>query len=409
MLCRLRKAGFESYLVGGGVRDLLLGRTPKDFDVATDARPEEVRKLFRNCRLIGRRFRLAHIHFGREIIEVATFRAHHDQGDDEGMGIMENGMIVRDNVYGNIEDDANRRDFTVNALYYNIHDSSVVDYTGGMKDLQQGVLQIIGDPINRFQEDPVRMLRIVRFAAKLTFHIPHDLEQHILSLGDKIRAVSPARLLDEVIKLFLYGHALRTYELLHRYQLFGYLFPLTQKHLLQNERLTDPLIRLAFHNTDKRIAEDKPVTLAFILATLLWAPVRTEAKHLQENGMAAIQSLHVAGNTVIKNQLQHVSVPRRSQNSIREIWTNQIRLTRLAGKRPLHLLEQRWFRMSYDFMLLRGEVGEVDQALCDWWTEFQLKDKTGRMTMNRDTKEKTHKSRRRRKRRNAVILPKIEP
>ncbi len=401
VLYRLKNAGYAAYLVGGGVRDLLLGRHPKDFDVATDARPEEIRKLFRNCRLIGRRFRLAHVRFGREIIEVATFRAPHDAGEGgEGEGALrDDGMIVADNVYGTLESDAWRRDFTINALYYNIADFSVVDYTGGMADLREGVLRVIGDPRVRFQEDPVRMLRAIRFAAKLEFHIPEDLSRVIHEMADRLALVPAARLFDEVLKLFLSGHAHLTFELLRQHGLFGQLFPATQHYLEANEPFTLPFIRQALINTDQRIAAGKPVTPAFLFATLLWTPVRVAAAGLREQGVSPIQSLQMAGETVVREQQQTVTLPRRFQTPMREIWTSQARLVEhRAGKRPLAFVEHPRFRAAYDFLLLRCDAGEVEPEYCQWWTEFQAADEEVRQAMC-EALAPARKGRRRRRRR----------
>jgi poly(A) polymerase len=357
----------------------LLGLNPKDFDVATDASPEEVRALFRNCRLIGRRFRLAHVHFGREIIEVATFRAHHDEG--EGEGVVENGMILRDNVFGSLEDDAWRRDFTANALYYNIADFSLVDYTGGMEDIQNRVLRIIGDPIVRFQEDPVRMLRAIRFAGKLGFELEPAMAEQISEQAECMANVPAARLFDEVLKLFLHGHALKTYELLRQYGLFKYLFAETDELLNEFPDYLDPFIRQAMINTDHRIHEDKPVTPAYLFAVLLWAPVRKQAELLQDQNMSTLQALQVAGNEVVSESVKQVSMPRRFSLPMREIWQMQARLMSRRGKRPYRLIEQPRFRAGYDFMLLRHEVGEPIAELCTWWTEFQEQDEAGRRRM----------------------------
>lgn len=381
VLYRLKKAGYEAFLVGGGVRDILLGLHPKDFDVATDARPEDVKHLFRNCRLIGRRFRLAHVFFGRDIIEVATFRAHHEEGEVEGEGVVENGMILRDNVYGTLEDDAWRRDFTVNALYYSVRDFSVLDYTGGMQDLRNGVLRIIGDPGTRFQEDPVRMLRAIRFAAKLGFKFDPEMDQAIHQFTDKLQGVPAARLFEEVLKLFLSGHAVRTYELLCQYGLFNYLFAATHDFLQRGDAYTDAFIRQAMANTDERIANNKPVTPAFLFAALLWSPVRQAAMQLQTAGMTELQALQEASYDVTSEQLQQIALPKRFRLPMREIWTTQARLTRRRGKRPYRLMDHPRFRASYDFMLLRNSVGEPLQELCDWWTQFQEEDGAGRNAM----------------------------
>ncbi len=355
---------------------MLLGREPKDFDVATDARPEEVRKLFRNCRLIGRRFRLAHVHFGREIIEVATFRAGvgvADPGEEGTDRVIENGMILRDNVFGTIEEDAWRRDFTVNALYYNIQDFSVVDYTGGVADLQAGVLRLIGDPEVRYREDPVRLLRAVRFAAKLGFRIESRTEAPMRELGRLLADVPPARLFEEVLKLLLGGCAVATYELLRHYGLFRYLFPETEEALSREEEgYPHVFVLRALENTDLRLAEDKPVTPAFLFAALLWEPLRARVQRLRETeGMTALQACQLAGREVLSAAQQHVVLPRRFAIQSREIWQLQPRLERVPSKRALRLLEHPRFRAAYDFLLLRAEAGEAVAEAAEWWTRLQ--------------------------------------
>lgn len=371
VLYRLKEAGYQASLVGGCVRDMLLGREPKDFDVTTNARPEEVKALFRNCRLIGRRFRLAHVHFGREIIEVATFRAQHT-GDEEG-GVIEDGMILRDNVYGTIEDDVWRRDFTVNALYYNIEDFSVIDYTNGVEDLKAGVLRLIGAPLLRYKEDPVRMLRVVRFASKLGFRIDPDTEAPLGELGYLLAEIPPARLYEEVLKLFLGGSAVQTFELLRHYDLFKYLFPQTDRCLAKQEGgFPFTLLIHALTNTDERISQDKPVTPSFLYAAMLWQPMHELAQQLQEDGMTELQAIHAASREVTSEQIKHVILPRRFGMHMREIWMLQPRLRRITGKRPSRLVHHPRFRAAYDFLLLRAQAGEDVQDLCDWWTEFQL-------------------------------------
>ncbi len=371
VLYRLKEAGYQASLVGGCVRDMLLGREPKDFDVTTNARPEEVKALFRNCRLIGRRFRLAHVHFGREIIEVATFRAQHT-GDEEG-GVIEDGMILRDNVYGTIEDDVWRRDFTVNALYYNIEDFSVIDYTNGVEDLKAGVLRLIGSPLLRYKEDPVRMLRVVRFASKLGFRIDPDTEAPLGELGYLLAEIPPARLYEEVLKLFLGGSAVQTFELLRHYDLFKYLFPQTDRCLAKQEGgFPFTLLIHALTNTDERISQDKPVTPSFLYAAMLWQPMHELAQQLQEDGMTELQAIHAASREVTSEQIKHVILPRRFGMHMREIWMLQPRLRRITGKRPSRLVHHPRFRAAYDFLLLRAQAGEDVQDLCDWWTEFQL-------------------------------------
>lgn len=384
VLYRLSQAGYEAYLVGGGVRDLLLGREPKDFDIATDASPEEVRRLFRNCRLIGRRFRLAHVHFGREIIEVATFRGLADESEDNDKSVSKNGIVLRDNVYGTLEEDAWRRDFTVNALYYNIKDFSVVDYTGGMADLKAGRLRMIGDPIRRFREDPVRMLRAVRFAAKLGFRIDPQSERAIRELGYLLEEVAPARLFDESLKLLFAGSGVATYELLRHYHLFGQLFPETEVALAEEEdHFPHTLLLHALENTDRRIAEDKPVTPAFLFAALLWEPVRREAALFTRKKMPAVQAMQLAGDAVVARQVKRVAVPKRFSLQSREIWEWQERLTQNSGGRAFKLLEQKRFRAAYDFLWLRAQSGEPVKELVDWWSRFQEADESQRQVLIR--------------------------
>lgn len=367
VLYRLKKAGYESYLVGGAVRDLLLGLHPKDFDVATDATPEMVRKLFGNCRLIGRRFRLAHVHFGREIIEVATFRASHDQAGGEG--VTKDGMIVRDNVYGSLEDDAWRRDFTVNALYYNIYDFSIIDYTNGLKDVESKTIRIIGDTTERLQEDPVRMLRAVRFAAKLNFKIETSLSVSIKENIHLLDGVPVARLFEEVLKLFLHGHAAASFELLKEYGLLKHLFAQTSEAL---DEAGNTFITQALINTDLRIKQKKPIAPAFLYAALLWPAVKFQADKLKHENLSLLQVYQIAGQKVLEKQLLQILIPKRFGIPMKEIWTMQARLAIRKGKRPLKLLPHPRFRASYDFLLLREQSGETQlKNLCDWWTKIQ--------------------------------------
>lgn len=378
VLYRLKEGGYQAYLVGGGVRDMLLGREPKDFDVATNARPEEIKELFRSCHLIGRRFRLAHVRFGREIIEVATFRALPATGEEEEAETssedlhIENGRIMRDNIYGTLEEDAWRRDFTINSLYYNIADFSVVDYAGGLDDLKAGWIRLIGDPVQRYREDPVRMLRAVRFAAKLGFRIHPDTETPLFELGHLLDDIPPARLFEEVLKLFLGGCAVETFESLRHYRLFQHLFPLTEEDLAQeHEGFPAELVVRALANTDERIAAGKPVTPAFLFAALLWGPMRRTIEEIRTESMTDFEAIQEAGGVVVSRQAQRIALPKRYTLPMREIWAMQPRLTQISGKRPLSLLTHPRFRAAYDFLLLRGEAGEGVQELCEWWTAFQ--------------------------------------
>ncbi len=370
VLYRLKNAGYQAYLVGGGVRDILLGLKPKDFDVATDAHPEQIRELFRNCRLIGRRFRLAHVHFGREIIEVSTFRASHTDAID-GEGHEEDGRIIRDNVYGKLDDDVWRRDFTVNALYYNIEDYSIVDYVGGLEDIKNRQLRLIGIPEDRYQEDPVRMLRAIRFAIKLGFSIHPVSEQPIRKLAPLLEGIPEARLFEEFLKLFMGGQSEKTYQQLREYGLFAMLFPQTEKFLNRGDEFIHKLLISAFRNTDTRLAEDKPVTPAFLLAALLWIPVRDLANDHEGNGLSEMDAIHLASDAVISHQISSTSMPRRFTHMARDMWALQVRLKNIRGKRPLKLLAHQRFRAAYDFLLLRAEAGEDVQELASWWTTFQ--------------------------------------
>jgi poly(A) polymerase len=379
VLYTLKKAGFEAYLVGGGVRDLLLGREPKDFDVVTDAEPEEIKRLFRSARLIGRRFRLAHVRFGPEIIEVATFRgAVEDTDEDDHVSV--NGRIVRDNVYGTtVEEDVWRRDFSVNSLYYDIRDFSVLDYTGGMADLEAGTLRIIGDPVRRYREDPVRMLRAVRFAAKLGFRLGDETAAAIPECAAMLADIPAARLYEEVLKLFLGGAAVQSFELLNHFDLFKYLFAESAERF--EEDPLDPagqLLLKALANTDRRIQEDKPVTPAFLFAALLWPAVHKDAVAHGDRGLTAVQAMDAAGMDVLARQTSQVSLPRRFSLASREIWSLQPRLEQRRGKRAIQLPARPRFRAAYDFLLLRAEAGEDVAEMADWWTKFQEMDDSGR-------------------------------
>lgn len=368
VLYRLHKAGYRALMVGGGVRDLLLNKTPKDFDIATDARPEEVKKLFSNCRLIGRRFRLAHVFFGREIIEVATFRGD-GSGDQE---LDDSGRILRDNVYGSLEEDVWRRDFTVNALYYDIADFSVVDFAGAMDDIQQHVLRLIGDPDQRYREDPVRMLRAVRFAAKLDFSIHADSEQPIYELGPLLADIPPARLYEEVLKMFHSGQGQKAFSLMRHYKLLQYLFPQTAAYLEREEPWFEDFLQATLANTDKRINQDKPVTPAFLFAAMLWGPVLARAEQLeQEEEAPTALAMQHAMTDVLHEQLKAIAIPRRFSTVIRDIWGLQHRFRYRKGRRGMALLEHPKFRAAYDFMCLRSQVGQLKDDSCEWWTHIQ--------------------------------------
>jgi poly(A) polymerase len=371
VLYRLKKEGFDAYLVGGCVRDLLLGREPKDFDVVTNADPEEIRKIFRNCRLIGRRFRLAHVHFGREVIEVATFRGEGAEKNDKQV-LNKEGRLLRDNVYGTIEEDVWRRDFTVNALYYNIKDYSVADYVGGMEDHKTGTLRLIGDPETRFREDPVRMLRAVRFAVKLGFNLHPDCQKAIHTTSTLLDSIPPARLYDEVLKLFLAGNALQTFEMLRYYGLFQVLFPATEKSLAVEEEGFPKLFLIrALQNSDNRIAEGKTVTAYFLLAAFMWEPVQMLAKEMLKQGGDEYMAYQDAANEAISRQIRVTAMPRHITTAMREVWSLQPKFNARVGSKPSRLLTHPRFRAGYDFLLLRSETGGADPELAEWWTRYQ--------------------------------------
>ncbi|MCB1780488.1 MAG: polynucleotide adenylyltransferase PcnB [Candidatus Competibacteraceae bacterium] len=410
VLYRLHDAGHRACLVGGGVRDLLLGREPKDFDVATDARPEQVYKLFRNCRLIGRRFRLAHVQFGRDIVEVATFRACSEESEDgrsSGVERAANGRILSDNVYGSIEEDAWRRDFTINALYYDIANFAVLDYVGGIADLEAGLIRLIGDPVQRYHEDPVRMLRAVRFAAKLGLRLDPATEAPLHRLGHLLEQIPPARLFEEMLKLFMGGCAIQTFELLRHYRLFGWLFPATE-HCLNRQQQHYPktLLIRALANTDQRLVENKPINPAFLFAALLWEPLREQMHRLQADGMDGHEALQEAADTVTREQSRRVALPRRYSLPMREIWELQPRLTQITGKRPLRLATHPRFRAAYDFLTLRADTDEQAAELAKWWTRFLQMDDAERLQATHlaaKTQAKKGKPRRRRKSRSANL------
>jgi len=396
VLYRLKKAGFDAYLVGGCVRDLLLGREPKDFDVVTNARPEQVKATFRNCRLIGRRFRLAHVYFGREIIEVATFRGDESEQDDL-LRVHEDGRLLRDNVFGTIEEDVWRRDFTVNALYYNIRDFSIVDYTGGMQDHAETVLKLIGDPDVRYREDPVRMLRAIRFAAKLGFKISPETEKPIHRLAYLLEAIPAARLFDEVLKLFLSGYGVQTFEMLRHYGVFKILFPATEQSLTKQESEFPRLfVAKALENSDDRIASGKSVTPYFLLSAFLWEPLQDRLKEKLAQGESEINAWQQAVNEVLSEQVKIIAIPKRFTQSMRDVWFLQSRFNRRTGSRPYRLLAHPRFRAAYDFLVLRAETGGAEQDLVDWWTTFQFADEVEQRRMTQPAK-KTGKGRRRRR------------
>jgi poly(A) polymerase len=372
VMSRLRDQDHQAYLVGGAVRDLLLRGHPKDFDIATDATPEEVHALFRNSRIIGRRFRIVHVRFGREIIEVTTFRGHHEDSDASTPAAKrsERGLLLRDNVFGTLEEDAVRRDLTVNALYYDSGSFDVFDQVGGLEDLDARQVRVIGDPAKRYREDPVRMLRTLRFAAKLDFRIEKGSGDPIARLASLLDDVPAARLFDEFGKLFLAGYAQATLRLMREYRTFEHLFP-DSARLADREPFYDRLLDAAMGNTDKRIRDEKPVTPAFILAAILWPAVCERRAELENQGEKPVPAMHGAGQEVVALACQRIAIPRRFSMPMREIWEMQLRLPRTEGKRALELMSKRRFRAAYDFLLLREQAGEDCGGLGATWTRLQ--------------------------------------
>lgn len=381
VLHRLREGGFDAYVVGGGVRDALVGRKPKDFDLATDANPEQIRSLFHNCRLIGKRFRLAHVYFGRDIVEVATFRGHTTENHAHAKRDT-SGMILRDNVFGDITEDVIRRDFTINALYYNDADNTITDYVNGYDDIKDRCLRLIGDPETRYREDPVRMLRGIRMMAKLNLHIDKKTEAPIKKLGKLLLQVSHARIFDECIKMFLCGHSLEAYKLLMQYNLFQYLFPAANNMIQNNSNeFNTKFIEAAFDNTDRRLTQGKTINPAFLMSVLLWYPIVDGAAELRKQGLHPQLAMEKSIKKILTEQIKHTSIPKRIVTMMRDIWLMQHRLHRRRTQRAFHLLDHPRFRAAYDFMLLRNEAGENLQAICDWWTRFQDVDDHARTMM----------------------------
>lgn len=395
---KLQKEGYDAYLVGGCVRDLLLGREPKDFDVVTNAEPEDIKKVFRNCRLIGRRFRLAHVHFGREVIEVATFRGPGEAQNDEQV-LNKEGRLLRDNVYGTIEEDVWRRDFTVNALYYNIKDFSVVDYVGGMDDHKAATLRLIGDPETRFREDPVRMLRAVRFAVKLGFNLHPDCATAMHKVAELLSRIPSARLYDETLKLFMFGYALQTFEMLRHYGLFQILFPSTEQTLsLEEYDFPRLLLAKALANSDKRIASGKTVTAYFLFSAFLWESVQILAKQKIHKGAIEFIAYQEAANEIISRQVKSTALPRHITLAMREVWSLQPKFNARYGSKPSRLITHPRFRAAYDFLLLRAETGGADPEVAAWWGNYQLADDNEQRKMTQPPPRKAANSKPARKR-----------
>jgi poly(A) polymerase len=362
---RLQEEGYKAFVVGGAVRDLLLGIAPKDFDIATDAPPEAVKPLFRRAFIIGRRFRLVHVHVGNDVVEVSTFRAAQVGNDATD----EHGRLLSDNVYGSQSEDAVRRDFTINALYFDPSDETVWDYVGGVPDIRARRLKLIGPPVTRYREDPVRMLRAVRIAAKLGLTIEAKSAEPISQLAPLMHNVPPARLFDEMQKLLLSGQAVPTLASLREHGLSHGLLPLLD--VILEQPLGQRFIDAALAETDARVRSGKPVSPAFLFATLLWHEVLVSWSAARDRGEKSLPALLHAMDKVLDAQAARIAIPRRFEATIKEIWSLQPRFEQRAGSRPARLLAHPRFRAAYDFLRLRGESGEVNASLVDWWTRYQ--------------------------------------
>jgi len=386
-LYRLHDAGHDAFLIGGGVRDLLLGMTPKDFDIATSATPEQVKQLFGGqCQIIGRRFRLAHVRWGREVIEVATFRANHSEGDDQTARTNADGLILRDNVWGSIEEDAARRDFTINAIYYNIADFSLWDFAKGTADLEKRVLRLIGDPETRYREDPVRMLRAIRFAAKLDFTLAPATAAPIPELAELLEDMSSHRLYDECQKLFGAGHAAPLLPLLLEHGLFEPLFPEAALHP------ADTLWTLTAENTDDRLAEGKSINPAFFFAALLWGAMQARVQQLLDEEVPPVPAWQQAAMHTLSVQHQRTAIPRHVAQTIRDIWEMQPRLEAPRPRQVEATQQSERFRAAYDFLVLREAAGEDTDGMGAWWTRWQSADPGLQAEMARALEDKPGKS-----------------
>ncbi|MFK8021649.1 MAG: polynucleotide adenylyltransferase PcnB [Pseudomonadales bacterium] len=392
----LQENGFEAYMVGGCVRDLLLDRSPKDFDVATNAEPGAVTKLFKRSRIVGRRFQIVHVRNGREVVEVTTFRAHHDTKDTDRNESeqSDSGMLLRDNVYGSLADDAMRRDFTINALYFCPKTDEIIDFVDAMPDIKAGVLRVIGDASTRYQEDPVRMLRAARFTGKLGFEPETKTAEAITRNGHLLRQVAPARMFDEVLKLFMGGAAATTLKVLQQYDLLEYLFPLTAEAIEDEQQYAQEILQATMENTDARIQAGKPVTPAFMYAAVLWPAVIELREACLDQGMHIVEALREAAHAATMDQLQTTAIPKRFSIPMREIWDLQSRLHLKEGKRAAKLRSNPRFRAAYDFVLLREQAGEDMDGLGEWWTTYQEEN-----PVEEQARPQTRKPPRRRRRR----------
>jgi len=393
----LHSHGREAYVVGGAVRDLLLGLRPKDFDVATDAYPDEVHKIFRRSRLIGKRFKLVHVMFGEETVEVSTFRARTATETDE------HGRVLRDNIYGTREDDAIRRDFTINALYYDPASETLLDYHNGLRDLQRKSVRIIGDARARYREDPLRMLRAVRFAAKAGFSIDERTRKPIRELAHLLENVPPSRVYEEMQKLLLSGYAATGLRRLRSEGLHHDLLPLLD--VIFEQPMGERFVTLALDQTDSRVRSGKSVSPAFLFAALLWHEVLAAWKKAEQRGLKPIPALFEAMDAVLDIQSDKLAIPRRFTAVMKEIWALQPRLEQRSGRRPFGLLAHERFRAGFDFLVLRSASGEAPEELSQWWEKFQQAGDAERQAMLLAPQPGDHRRRRRRRRRKSALAP----
>lgn len=392
IVTKLHKHGYEAYIVGGCLRDLLLGQKAKDFDIATNARPEEIQKVFgRQCRLIGRRFRLAHVVYGREIYEVATFRAeHHSNANEKISKTNDVGMLLRDNVYGTMREDAERRDFSVNALYYDVAHNLIFDFFNGIDDLRASRLRLIGDPVVRYQEDPVRMLRAVRFMAKLEMFLDRRCDEPIRKMAHLLNHIPPARLFDESLKLLQSGNGFKTYELLRKYGLFEQLFPVLSPFFTENaDSNAERMIGKALNSTDDRLRDNLRVNPAFLFAALLWYPLREKIDELKnEGGLNTFDALALAANEILADSCKAVALHRRYTAVIRDIWALQFQLPKRTPKRAVQTLEHIKFRAAFDLLVMRAEIEGGDLVeLSAWWHEYQFSNDAQRQELLKSVKQ----------------------
>jgi len=391
----LQKAGFKAFVVGGAVRDLVLGLKPKDFDVATDATPEEIRRLFRRAFIIGRRFQIVHVMFGQDLIEVTTFRGN---SADEALKDA-HGRVLRDNTFGEQHEDAARRDFTINAMYYDPAEQLVLDYHGGMKDIRNNTMRIIGVAEARYREDPVRLLRVVRFAAKLEFKIAPDTRQPMAVMAPLINNVPVARVFDEMLKLLMSGHAMACLQRLRKEGLHHGLLPLLD--VVLEQPLGEKFVTLALANTDERIRQGKSVSPGFLFASLLWHQVVEKWEAYRAAGEYPIPALHLAADDVLDGQTEKLALQRRIATDMRDIWAMQPRFERRIGKSPYKLLEHPRMRAGYDFLLLRCASGEIEEEIGQWWTDFMEADSgTRESLLNQKPVENSDSPTTKRRRRN---------